>query len=460
MTGNSLKISLRQFDRPFWVSLLGLALPISFQQMLTASFNLVDIGMIGQLGSNELAAVGLISKLFFVSMHLIGGLAGGVGVMVAQYSGKGNKSGEKSILALALLVASVLTLPLTLISWFAPSFVMRQLTDQVLLQAMGAEYLKITAPVHWLTSIILVIASVMRSTKRSKIPLFAAICGILLNSLLNYLFIFGYGFLPALGIKGAAYATVIARVVELIWLCSTAYALSLPFSFSSWKDFASHLSWNEFKRLFQTTFPIILGEVSWSVGVMMYYIIYGYIGVEALAAMSLLEPIEGIFIQFFIGFGSACGIMLGNDLGADRPEKAFSKGILFLMIIPFSGMLAGLGLMLLHTPVFMFFNHLGAEVLALVGDILIIMGATLFIKLFNMTSMMGVLRSGGDTKYAFLIDLGSMWGVGVPLAFLGGVVFGLNLQWVYVLILIEELVKLVWSMSRIKSKRWLNNLVS
>lgn len=459
MTGSSLKISLTQSDRSFWMSLLALALPISLQQMLTASFSLVDVGMIGQLGSNELASVGLISKLFFVSMHLLGGLAGGAGILVAQYHGKGDSFGRKNILALSIAFSSLITIPLSLVSWLAPEFVMSLLSNEPIIKQFGIEYLRITAPIHWLSGIILTVAATMRSSQKTRIPMFVAIFGVLLNTFLNYLLIFGHWGFPSLGVRGAAYATVIARVLETVLIVLALYLAKLPYRFLSWNDFISCLSRKEFKRMIKPTFPIMLGELTWSAGIMTYYIIYGHIGVEALAAMSLLEPLEGIFIQFFIGFGSACGIMLGNDLGADKPNQAFSKSIIFLLLIPFAGMLAGLTLMLLHSPVFYYFNHLGKEVLALVGDILIIMGATLFIKLFNMVSMMGVLRSGGDTRYSFMIDLGSMWGIGVPFSILGAIILKLSLQWVYLLVLVEEIVKLLWSFNRIRSKKWLNNLV-
>ena len=460
MRDNTLKLSFAQLDRGFWRKMFSLALPISIQQMLTASFGLIDVGMIGQVGEIELASVGLIGKLFFVSTHLLGGLSSGASILAAQYYGKNAVEGSKRTLGIALRIAILITLPLTIGSAIFPITLMELLSDNEEMIQLGADYVRITSPIHLLTGITLVYGAVIRGIQKPRIPMAAAVVGILVNTFLNYLLIFGHLGCPKLGVQGAAYATVVAKIVELVWLVVATYVYKLPIRQRSLKWLVSKGDKVHHQRFIQPTLPMMFGEFSWSMGVLAYYVIYAHIGTEALAAMSLLEALEGVFIQFFIGFGSACAIMISSDLGASEPQKAYAKGIIFLVIIPFAGMLAGMLMLLMYFPLNHFFGQLGDEVLLLANEVLMIMGASLFVKLFNMVSMLGVLRSGGDTRYTFMIDLVSMWSIGVPLAVLAGVIFELPLVWVYIFILVEEIAKMLWSLQRILTRKWLNNLVN
>ncbi|WP_020526824.1 MATE family efflux transporter [Flexithrix dorotheae] len=440
-------------------TLLTLALPISLQQMLTASFSLVDVAMVGQLGKIELASVGLVSKFFFVSIHLLSGLGSGAGILAAQYYGKQEHSAYIKVLAVALLTSLVITVPLGIVSLFFPEWLMGLLSNDPAIISIGTSYLFYTFPYHFLTGIVLAFGSLSRSINYPNLPMLAGLVGIVLNTIFNFVLIFGHFGFPALGVQGAAFATVISRTVECIILIYFINLKKLPLRFHSMLQFIESVSVAGLKKLVKITTPIMLSELTWSFGVFAFYLIYGRMGATELAAMSLIDPLEGIFIQFFVGFGAACTILLGYQLGANKFEEAFNRAKFFMVMIPFGGLLAGILMILFSFPVFALFSQMDSEVLELGREIIYIMGFVLCLKLFNMTTMFGILRSGGDTKMILLIDFISMWGFGVPMAYVGGIVLGFPLQWVFMMLLFEEVVKMVLSFYRVKSRKWLKNLV-
>jgi len=182
-------------------------------------------------------------------------------------------------------------------------------------------------------------------------------------------------------------------------------------------------------------------------------------GTSELASMSLLESLEGLFIQFFLGLGTASSVLLGNDLGAGRKEEAYEKSKAFLILVPFLGLVAGTLMTMCASPLLALYENLDAETRRMSIELFMIMGAALFIKIFNMMSMFGILRSGGDTRYMMFIDIVCMWGIGVPMAVFAALFLDLPLHWVYIFVLSEELIKAIWSFNRIQSRKWLRSLV-
>lgn len=456
---SQIKLIRSRLDKPFLQNLIHLALPISVQQMLTASFSLVDVAMVGQLGTIQLAAVGLVSKSFFVSMHVLSGLASGAGILTAQYYGKKDKTQYISVLLITLSISLIFTIPLSSVAYFYSAEVMNLLSNDLAIISAGTKYIQTSCLFHILTGVVLVYGAMLRSIHHPLLPMLAGLIGILLNTLLNYLLIFGsFGF-TEMGIEGAALATVISKFAELSILLFIIHFKKFPLIIDRFSYFSESFVKKKIYLLFKTSSPIILSELSWSMGVFAYYIIYGFIGANALAAMSMLEPLEGIFIQFFVGFGAACTIILGNKLGAGQPQEAFKTAKLFLLIIPIGGAVAGIILIACYPLTIMFFDNISQEALDLSKQVILLLGCMMFLKLFNMTTMFGILRSGGDTSYIFLIDLVTMWGVGVPLAIFTAFI----LEWPLILVLgmlvAEETVKMLWSLYRVNSGKWLINLV-
>lgn len=306
----------------------------------------------------------------------------------------------------------------------------------------------------------MVIGAVVRSIEKPHLPMIAGIIGIGSNTLLNYLLIFGNYDFPTMGVEGAAIATVISRVLELSIFIGILYYKKVPVFFHSIQGFIHRLTIENYNRLIRPTISIVGGQTSWAIGIFVYFIVYGKIGSDELAAMSILEPVEGIFIHLFFGFGSAAGIILGNRLGANDFQKAYQQAKIFALLMPLAGLIAGICLFFGKALIFHFFSNIDSHVLQLADNILNIMSIMLCFKFFNMVNMIGILRSGGDTKYAWFIDGVSMWIIGVPLALIGGIYLKLPLEWVYFLIMGEEIMKMLLGQHRFRSKKWMKNLIS
>lgn len=449
----------RHTDRTFFRSLFRLALPVSLQQMLTASFSLVDVVMVGQLGQLELAAVGLVSKFYFVIIHVLSGFAAGAGILTAQLAGQQNLRAVPAVLTLALSAMMILVVPATVLTAGFSAELMALLSSEPTIVALGTAYMQKTVPYHILTALVMLYGVMSRSLHHATLPLVAGLTGIVSNTVLNYVLIFGHFGFPAMGVEGAATATVLSRIVEAVILLGGVFRAKLPLRPVGFAALKKLLGKVERSNYWHTSLPIVMTELCWSFGIFSYTVIYGIISPAALAAMSLLEPIEGIFVQFFVGFGASCTILLANQLGAGNFEKAYGQAHFFMAAIPLAGLVAGLLLLLLRFPLFAAFASLDAEVLALADSVLLVIGLVLCLKMFNMTTMYGILRSGGDTRYILLIDVVSMWVVGVPMAYVGAVILKWPLMAVYLMLLLEEVVKMAWSWHRVSSGKWMKRLV-
>jgi len=458
--GTGIKNLLSKADRPFFGTLLKLALPISLQQMLTASMAMIDVLMVSSLGTIELASVGLISKMYFVTTHILNGLGTGASILTAQYFGKSSIKGINETLGLAILFSFIFSFPIALASYFFPSQILSLLTSDTDIVKAGVDYVKITAVYHVLTGFVVVISSVTRSIRKATLPMLAGVLSIASNTVLNYILIYGKLGLPAMGLKGAGIATILSRLFELLLLIWGINHFKIPLSITYIKKLTNWLSVHHFKKLVYPTLPLMINELAWSMGIFSYFIIFGHIGRNVLASMSLLIPFEGVYIEFFVGFGIACSIWLGNLLGSGAVNKARETAYLFLLLIPLASLILGGLVLVFKDGIMSLFIGQEEEVINIGKQIIIIMALVLPIRMFNMTTMMGILRSGGDTKYVLMIDASCMWGLGVPMAAFCGLALKLPFEYVYPLMMIEELVKMTWSYIRVRSGKWAISLVN
>jgi Na+-driven multidrug efflux pump len=196
----------------------------------------------------------------------------------------------------------------------------------------------------------------------------------------------------------------------------------------------------------------------WSLGTFFYQLIYGRIGTQELAVMSLMAPLEGLLVAFFFGFASACSIMVGQRLGQDAFSSAWSVAKGFVVSAPIVTFLLGLVMLSLESFVFMPYANLDQDTLVVAHDIFMLITFGTCIKVFNMTASMGILRAGGDNKHCLLIDFSGMWIIGIPLTFVAAFYYALPIYWVVLITYSEEVVKSVLFVYRLKAKCWLRNL--
>jgi putative MATE family efflux protein len=320
---------------------------------------------------------------------------------------------------------------------------------------LGSSYLRIVGLGYMAIAVTFSYSAILRSTGEVKLPMVVSVVALSLNTGLNYGLIFGKFGLPELGVEGAAIATAMARFLECGLMLVLVYHYRLPAAATAREMLDLKLI--SLKRFFITSIPVILTEVLWSLGITTYNIVYARIGTEAIAAVNISVTIDRVLFVLFIGMSNACAIMIGNRIGANEEWKAFDYAKRFLVLGPALAVLIGLLLVSTASTVLALYN-VSAITITYARNILIVMALMLPIRASNLLLLVGILRSGGDTRFAFLIDGLTVWGVGVPLAFTGAFIFGLPVYGVYMLVMTEEILKLIMGLWRLFSRKWIHNL--
>ncbi len=436
-----------------------LAWPISVQSILVTLLGMIDIIMVSHLGDQSVAAVGVSNRIFFVFLVTVTGVASGVGVLSSQYYGAGRTNKIKSTIIMAIVFALCVAVPIVILNFFFAADVVALASADISVIGLGEKYLWITMPSLFFIAIILIFENALRGTGQVKLPMVFSILAIFLNVVLNYWLINGGLGIEAMGVEGAAWATTLSRLFHLLTIvyCLKKISHTVFPKKESFTEINNRGSWKKFIKLI---FPIMISFGVWSLGTFVYQIIYGQMGTTELAVMSMLTPIEGVLIAFFIGFSSACSILVGNMLGANNFTSAWKTSVTFSIGAPITTFVLAIVLYSLQDVIFMPFQLMTQETIILATEIflLIIFGTS--IKVFNMTMSMGILRAGGDTKHCLLIDFIGMWVVSIPLTFLAAFYFDLPLFWVVVTAYSEEICKAIMFTIRMRKKHWLRNLAT
>lgn len=442
-------------DKYFFSTLLKLALPIAFQNLIIASLSMVDVVMIGQLNDTAVAAVGLADQVFFLLILLLFGISSGAAIFTAQYWGQRDIRRIRSVLGISLMLSLAGGLIFTLIATLIPEQVLGIYSTDPAVVDLGSSYLRIVGLGYMAMAVTFSYSAILRSTGEVKLPMVVSLVALSLNTGLNYGLIFGNFGLPKLGVEGAAIATAMARFLECGLMLALVYRFRLPAAATAREMLDLKLV--SLKRFFVTSVPVIFTEVLWSLGITTYNVVYARIGTEAIAAVNISITIDRVLFVVFIGISNACAIMIGNRIGANEEWKAFEYARRFLVLGPVLAVLIGLLLVSTAGMVLTLYN-VSDVTISYARNILIIMGLMLPIRVSNLLLLVGILRSGGDTHFAFLIDVLTVWGVGVPLAFTGAFIFGLPVYGVYMLVMTEEILKVGLGLWRLFSRKWIHNL--
>jgi putative MATE family efflux protein len=444
-------------DKYFYSKLIAIGLPIAFQNFITSALNLIDVFMISSLGETSIAGVGGANKLYFLLNLFLFGTSSGTGIFSAQYWGKKDTKNIKRILGLCLIISisggmlfsvAAIGFPRLIMSIFAKE-------NQVIVE--GAKYLRIIGISYCFTAVSFSYIFVLRGMNYVKIPMFITIICIGINTFLNWVLIFGNLGFDSMGVKGAAIATLVARVIECILLILSVYILKLPIAGKVKELF--DISKAFLIKYLTTVTPVIVNEVMWSLGVAVYAIVYGRMGETVMATMTLTQTIEQLFMVLFFGISSACGVILGNEIGNDKSKQAFEYGKKFIKLGIVISIVMSAMIIAVSGNIIQLFNNVDYDVKYYSRLCLMVFGMYLPFKVLNLILIVGVLRSGGDTKFTMILDMCGVWCIGVPLALISGLYLKLEIQYVYAFIFTEEVIKLIFSMRRMYSKKWLNNLV-
>ncbi|MFV0447267.1 MAG: MATE family efflux transporter [Vibrio sp.] len=442
----------------FFRRLVAIALPISLQTLLLSSRGLVDVLMLGQLGEAEIAAVGVAARATFVSTIMLIGISAGGALLSAQFWGAGDRDGVRGSTALTWLMSMIFALFTVVLFIIYPHDIMALTTDSEVVNDLGSQYLVITSFSMFAIACANSMAIGLRAMHKPGISTFFSAIGIASNVILNWILIFGKLGFPALGIEGAAIATLLSGVIEVVCLYSYLYSRNhlLAFRFA---DIVRVLEFNNVVRFLKLSLPTTFNFLAWSGGLFTYHAIMGQSGVQGLAALSVMTPVESISLSLLIGLSNAAAVLIGNQLGARNYEAVYYQAIgviaaNFITAIFMSGLLY-----LLQIPILNSFSALTEETRVLVEKFMLILSLGIVLRSIPMVAIVGVLRAGGDVKFCLGQDLIAQWIIGIPLAAFAALYLNASPEWIYLLFLTEEVVKWVGCYFRVRSKKWMRNLI-
>jgi len=442
-------------DKVFFKKTWMIVLPITIQTMLNMLTNMVDTIMIGRLGEAQIGGVGLANKVFFVYSLIVYGVSSGTGVLASQYWGVKDEKSIRSVTGLGLIIAFVFSMIISFCCVAFPETVMSIFTNIPSLIEEGGKYLRIVAVSYLFIGVSTVLDNSLRSMDIVKPAMYISIGAIITNVFFNYVLIFGKLGFPELGVEGAAIATVIARVVELVL---TIIALKIVKS-ALWCnpkyyfDFDSALV----QQFASRSGPVVVNEFMWGLGTAMCSPVYGRMGESTAAVMTIVGTYMDIEMVGAKGLSAATAIILGNEMGAGELDNAKRHSRYFIILSAIVGAFFTLLTVVVAKP-FASIYEITPESYDNVVKCLYIFAGILMIKIIDCVTIIGVLRSGGDTIAAAMIDLLTLWLVAVPLVYLSGLTWMLPVTAVFVCANLDELIKCPASLIRIKKGFWLKNL--
>lgn len=447
----------KQLRRELYYLLFTLAMPIVVQNLIGNSLVLIDTVMIARLGEQNVAAVGIAGRLQFIFTLLAFGFYAGGGVFVAQYNGARQTKRIRPAMALQVAIGIGIAIVFTVIGTVFGEEYMRIFSKDEEVIRIGVGYLRFMSLgfIPWSVGYAFVIA--LRSIKDPVLPMVVSVIALAMNTLLNYGLIFGNFGLPRLEAQGAAIATTMARVIEF-----TLMLISIRFGERRVLRFhpldITHLRRDFLREYFKVSWPIIVGEALWGLGTVMYSLAYSKLGTSSFAAAQMSQNVNDIMLVASFGLSSSVGTILGNKLGERKVDEAiyFSRVIMWLSVIV--GLMTG-AVLLLILPIVPWIFQISGETARNVTHILMVRAVVNCLITFNWTNITGILRSGGDTVVALIIDILPMWCIGIPVAFLGALVWHWPIHWVVLSSLIDEVMRFLFGMPRALKNKWAKELV-
>ena len=444
-------------NKQFYKSLLAVALPIMGQNLLASSVSFLDTLMIGQLGAIEIAAVGVSNQIFFLVNLFIFGITSSASIFLARFYGAKEYHKMEKVIALGLCVAIGTSFLWTLASLLLPAQIMSLFTEDPLIISLGVEYQTIVAVSYMFVAITFIYSAGFRSINQARIPLYTSVVAIVLNAGGNYLLIFGIGPFPALGVAGAAIATAISRLVEMLLLIYLTKKKKAIFAIKNKKSF--YFDKDFIFSYIKISLPVIINEMTWALGVTLYKVAYSDLGTDTLASINISESVANFFFVASNGLGNAATIVLGQIIGTGDKEGAKYYSKISLILAVAIGAVMGVFLFFL-APFFTNLYNVSDTIIRL--TILTIYVNALYqpLKSLNMMLMVGVLRAGGDTLFVLKTELFAVWVVGVGGAFIGATWLGLPIYVVYAIVSLEEIVKPSIALVRFKKNNWIKSLAN
>ncbi len=440
-------------DKEFYKQAAAIAVPITLQSVITIGVNLADTVMVGKLGETVMSATALANQFVNIFQICCMGLGMGASVLTSRFWGMKDITSLKKTISLMLrLCTGLAILVFTLPTIICPELIMRLYTPESAVIAEGLRYLKWMVPCYLLQGLALTSTIVLRSVGQVAVPLYSSIGAFFLNIFCNYIFIFGKLGLPAYGIEGAGIGTLIARIFEFLFICGYLFFIDQKIKYR-FKDL-----FIKCKDLIGTyisiSMPVFVSDTLLALGNSAVAMVMGRIGENFVAANSITVVTQQLSTVFIQGICHASCIMTGHTLGRGEVEKTKEQAWTFLGLAFAVGVIGGGIILLISNPVINFYD-VSPETKVLAGELMYSIAIIVVFQSMNSILTKGVLRGGGDTKFLMAADILFLWIMSVPLGALAGLVWHWDAFWIYFMLKIDQVVKSIWCIFRLKSGKWI-----
>lgn len=444
-------------DKHFYKQVAAIALPISAQSLITIGVNMTDTVMLGKLGETALSASALANQFISIFQICCMGIGMGASVLTSRFWGMQDKHSLRKAVTIMLRLCFVFGLAFTLATVITPDGLMRIYTNDPEIIQAGASYFRWSIPCYWLLGFSLTCTIVLRSVGQVRLPLICSICAFFINVFFNYMFIFGAFGAPRMEVAGAALGTVIARVFEFCFICGYFLFVDKRVGYR-----LKHLAMkcrDLVGDYLSISIPVLVSDTLLGLGNSAVAMVMGRVGATFVAANSITTVTQQLSTVFIQGIGNASSIITGHTLGQGELDKAQRQGFTFLGLGFVVGLLGGLLIMIISGPVISFYD-ITAETKGIAEQLMIAVGFIVIFQSMNSILTKGVLRGGGDTKFLMVADILFLWVASVPLGALAGLVWHMPAFWIYTFLKIDQIIKAVWCVFRLSSKKWIKRIDS
>ncbi len=447
-------ILTEQENKTFYRQLITVGIPVLIQQLIVVGLNLVDTIMVGKLSENALAAVGAANQVYFMYSVVMFGIFSGAAVYTVQYWGVRDLKSLRKILGIDYVMCLAITIPVVILAFFASPVLMSFFTDDTEVISLGRDYMRIACFSYIFSGLTFSISYNSRALIMLKVPTTINGIAILINVFVNYCLIYGNLGFPELGVKGAAIATLIARVIECIAMFSYVYLSKDHPLGAKFKEFMS-FGKDMYKNVMKTAVPVIFNEGLWALSVSMVFAAYGRIGPSALAIVQVANTITEVLQTAYAGVSNASSVIVGQALGQGKVQHAYIYSKRILNVTWILNILMTLLLILIRKPIAEIYDF-NADTTQLLLSSMFVFAIAITPKMLNYVIVCGILRAGGDTLYCMFLDVAFNMLLQVPLAYLSVLVFGLPLPVVIAVVAVSDVLKAFFCYKRYFSRKWIN----
>jgi putative MATE family efflux protein len=442
-------------DRSFYAMLLSIALPITLQNIISFLTQMIDTIMLGELGDIAMSASALANQPFFLLNSITFGLSGGAAVLTAQYWGKKDIEPIKVIMTMIIRFAMFVGLLFSIIVLIIPEQILWLFSKEQEVILAGVEYLRVIAFCYVFFGFSSCFFMMIRSVEIVKVSVVSNIVALVMNGVLNYILIFGHFGAPAMGIKGAALATLIARLSEFL----------VAFVYMFFIDKRLKIRIKDFFRfeklllldLFSVSLPVVLNEMMWSIGTIMQAALLGNLGKEVVSANSIIGVVQQLANVAVFGVANAAAVLIGKAIGEGNMQEAYDRGYTFKILSMIFGVFVSIIILSLKFVAIDFYN-VSAEAKALAHQLIYIAAIIGFFVSISGIGVVGILRGGGDTKFSLFIEAFNLLAIAVPCAYFVAFVLKWPIPAVYFVMRIDEPLKNVMLLKRLRGSNWLRNV--